>query len=256
MPVDALNAYGAGSYNLGRSGTNTNAAASDEETEDSGYVRNDVEYNYKRNNVSAQSKEMSETDFYKILAAQYQYQDPDNPMNTAEMMSQMVQQEMISAIEKMTTVINDMNTTNLFSYATSMMGKKVTVLALEDDEDSEGDGSDSADGSKVKQITGTVTGVLMGTTPSVFVDGKQYELSQIMQVGEGVADKTEDQDQNQNQNQTGTDNKTDSQTSSDKVNTRMASAAATDKVGSEPADRTGREIVTDKSDVTGPGALI
>ena len=41
---------------------------------------------------------LSIEDFYKLLAAQLRYQDADNPMDTSEMMAQMVQTQMIDTI--------------------------------------------------------------------------------------------------------------------------------------------------------------
>ena len=48
---------------------------------------------YDRNSVSAASNELTMTDFYQLLAAQLKYQDADNPMDTSQMMVQMVQTE-------------------------------------------------------------------------------------------------------------------------------------------------------------------
>ncbi|HCR82063.1 MAG TPA: flagellar hook capping protein, partial [Lachnospiraceae bacterium] len=62
---------------------------------------------------------LSINDFYKLLAAQMQYQDADNPMDTSEMMAQMVQTHMIEAITNMSTI-------NTITYASSMVGKEVT----------------------------------------------------------------------------------------------------------------------------------
>lgn len=108
---------------------------------------------------------MSITDFYTLLAAQMKYQDADNPMDTSEMMATMVQTQMIEAITQMTS----MNTT---TYAASMMGKQVTIALV--------DSNGQYTGDKV----GTVTGVVLGDNPIVFVDGTGYYLSQIVAVGD------------------------------------------------------------------------
>ena len=70
---------------------------------------------------------LSMTDFYELLATQLQYQDADNPMDTSEMMNQLVQTQMSQMIDQMTTAVTDLTTVNLMSYASSMMGKEVTV---------------------------------------------------------------------------------------------------------------------------------
>ena len=59
---------------------------------------------YNRNDVAGTSEELTMTDFYKLMAAQMQYQDPDNPMDTSELMAQMVQSKMITAIAQMTSI--------------------------------------------------------------------------------------------------------------------------------------------------------
>ncbi len=116
---------------------------------------------YVRNEVAASSKEMTITDFYKLLAAQLKYQDSDNPMDTSEMMAQMVQTQMITAI-------NNMNNMNTSTYAASMIGKQVTVQ----EQDETGKPLD-------KYTTGTVNGVVLGSDAKIFVDGRSYSLSQL-----------------------------------------------------------------------------
>lgn len=113
------------------------------------------------------------TDFYQLLATQLQYQDADNPMDTSEMMGQLVQTQMSQMIQQMTTAVSDLTTVNLMNYASSMMGKQVTIAEV--------DKSGNYTGS---EITGVVTGVTLGTTPSVVVNGKEYSIVQIMSVGQ------------------------------------------------------------------------
>lgn len=121
---------------------------------------------YNRTNVSGTSEELTMTDFYKLMAAQMQYQDPDSPMDTSELMAQMVQSKMITAMAQMTSI----STT---TYATSMLGNEVTVAEVNDK------GAGTGEYTK-----GTVTGVVLGDNPVIYVNGKQYSLSQIMSVGD------------------------------------------------------------------------
>ncbi len=110
---------------------------------------------------------LSIDDFYMLLAAQMQYQDADNPMDTAEMMSMMVQTQMIDAITQMAV-------TNTITYATSMMGKSLTVAEV-----------DYNTGAYTNEyITGVVTGVVLGEDPILYIDGNPYLMSQVMAVGE------------------------------------------------------------------------
>ena len=127
---------------------------------------------YSRAESSASSTELTMTDFYQLLAAQFKYQDADNPMDTSQMMAQMVQTQMISALTHMTTAINDLSLVNTTTYAVSMVGKDVTVAEL--DEKGQYTGN---------QIAGTVSGVALGTKPLIYIDGKSYSLSQVMNIG-------------------------------------------------------------------------
>ncbi len=113
---------------------------------------------------STSSTTLSMTDFYELLAAQLKYQDMDNPADMSEMMSMMVQSQMIEAI-------TNMAYTNTTSYAASLVGKEVTVAETD------------ADGAYKGDVVGTVTGVVLGDNPIVMVDGKSYSLSQVMAVG-------------------------------------------------------------------------
>lgn len=121
---------------------------------------------------SAPNSSLTMSDFYQLLATQLQYQDADNPMDTGEMMSQLVQTQMSQTIQQMTTAINDLTTVNMVSYASSMMGKEVTIAQVDDSGVYTGE-----------EIKGVVSGVMLGTTPYVYVDGEKYSLAQIMAVG-------------------------------------------------------------------------
>ncbi len=123
-----------------------------------------------RKEVSGSSNELTMTDFYKLLAAQMKYQDADNPMDTSEMMAQMVQTQMIQAITQMTQ--NNQN-----NQATSMIGQTVTVYEV----DANGDRTTDMTTGEVSYVTmGSAT---QGTEPKIFINGKSYELSQIASVG-------------------------------------------------------------------------
>ena len=116
--------------------------------------------------------ELTMSDFYTLLATQIQYQDADNPMDTSEMVSQLVQNQMSEAITQMATAVSDLSTVNLLNYASSMMGKEVTVAEVDKDGYYTGE-----------ELKGVVSGVSLGTVPTVVIDGKEYSLVQIMGVG-------------------------------------------------------------------------
>lgn len=141
--------------------------------------------------------DMTMDDFWKLMAAQLQYQDPMNPMSNSEMMNQMTQMSSMSAMSKLTeavanfsTVTNNLSTVTLTSYSTGLLGKEVTVAITEKDKE-------TGESKIVEKIKGTVTGVDLTGATSVYVDGKKYELSQVMSVGD-VPEEKKDEEQNGN----------------------------------------------------------
>ena len=101
--------------------------------------------------------------FLQLMAAQIQNQDVMNPTSNEDYVAQMVQMTMIQAITNMM----DMSMT---SYATSMVGKTVTIA--------------EANGSAINEVIGVVSGVsIYGDEPIIHVNGRDYKLSQVMVVG-------------------------------------------------------------------------
>lgn len=156
------------------------------------YTRNDVDPTTSRKNLSEtytrkdaqpNNSSMSMDDFFKLLAAQLQYQDMTNPMSNSEMMNQLTQMSSMSTMSNLTTTMETMSTTmteameslsqiSLSSYATNLLGKEVTVADLDDK------------GELVGHTIGTVEGVaLTGSNPYIYVNGKAYTLTQLMSMG-------------------------------------------------------------------------
>ncbi len=96
--------------------------------------------------------------FYSLLVAEMQNQDPLEPTSNTEFISQMASFTALQAQQ-------DAYDTQKQNYADSLVGKKVTVTA--------GDG---------EAITGTVDFVTHGSDPKVSVKGTQYALSSVSQV--------------------------------------------------------------------------
>ena len=107
-------------------------------------------------------------DFLQLMVVQLQNQTIDNAMDTSEMMSQMVQMQMVSAITNMTE-------TSIMSYASSLVGKVVTIGLVQ---------GDSLEEREVVVIgTGMSNGqqVIFGQDENG--DVETYNLNQIMAVG-------------------------------------------------------------------------
>ena len=104
------------------------------------------------------------TDFLNLMVTQLTSQSMDQTADTSEMLNQMVQMQMITAITNLTDA-------SIMSYAASLVGKEVTVGQY----DAEGNLQQT-----VGQVTGTGT---YGGEQVVFVGDKYYYMSEIMAVG-------------------------------------------------------------------------
>lgn len=147
-----------------------------------------AQYIYDTQKASQASATSSNTlttdDYWKLMAAQLQYQDMSNPVDNSEMMNQMVQMSSMSTMSKLSeavanfsTVTNNLSTVTLTSYSTGLLGKEVTIAISEKDKE-------TGESKIVDKIKGVVTGVDLTGATSVYVDGKKYELSQVMAVGD------------------------------------------------------------------------
>lgn len=127
---------------------------------------------HRRDKVISTNANMSIEDFYKIMSAQLKYQDPSNPADSTDMLNQMTQMAMISSIE-------NMNTMTQTTYAASMMGKEVTVAKVE-----------AGTNKVIGEEKGMVTGVnLTGREMTLWVNGKEYPLSRVVQIGKDGKEK-------------------------------------------------------------------
>lgn len=113
--------------------------------------------------------ELNMEDFLQLMIVQLQSQTIDNAMDTSEMMNQMVQMQMISALTNMTE-------TNVMTYASSLVGKVVTI------------GVTTEKGLEEREVLVTGTGVMNGQQVIFGKDAtgkvETYGLNQIMAVGQ------------------------------------------------------------------------
>ena len=107
--------------------------------------------------------ELDMTDFLQLMVVQLQNQSIDNTMDTSDMLNQMVQMQMITALANMTDA-------SVMGYASSLVGKEVTI----------GDYSSGELVEKVVTITGS--GVWDGEQV-LFAGDEVYKLSSVMAVG-------------------------------------------------------------------------
>ena len=108
--------------------------------------------------------DLSMEDFLQLMIVQLTSQTIDDTMDTSEMMNQMVQMQMVTALANMTDI-------SIQSYANSLVGQDVTVGVVNGDTLEE----------RVIRVMGSGT---YGGQQVIFgSDGKMYYLSQIMAVG-------------------------------------------------------------------------
>lgn len=104
------------------------------------------------------------TDFLVLMVTQLQNQTMDNAADTSDMLNQLVQMQMVTAMTNMTDA-------SIMSYASSLVGKEVTIGIVNDSELEE------------RVITVIGTGLYNGQQVIFGSDGKTYALNQIMAVG-------------------------------------------------------------------------
>lgn len=123
---------------------------------------------------------LSTEDFWTLIAAELKYQDMSDPMDNSAMMEQITQMSSMStmnsmaeAISNFSTVINNLSSVTLTTYSTGLLGKEVTVVTKTD-----------KDGKPTETMKGTVTGVDLTGATSVLIDGKKYDLANVMAIGD------------------------------------------------------------------------
>ena len=113
--------------------------------------------------------ELDMMDFLQLMIVQLQNQTIDDTMDTSEMMNQMIQMQMVTAISNMTE-------TSVQSYASSLVGKVVTIGIVTDK------------GLEEREVLVTGTGVMNGQQVIFGKDAngkvETYGLNQIMAVGQ------------------------------------------------------------------------
>jgi flagellar basal-body rod modification protein FlgD len=111
-------------------------------------------------------KALSGTDFMLLLLTQLQNQNPLEPMSETEMMGQVTSMNSLEELGKISASLEDLNGTNEIGYASSLIGKTVTINL--DDE---------------HVVTGEVTSVLRyDGAVKVRVGDVDYPLSDVLLV--------------------------------------------------------------------------
>ena len=120
---------------------------------------------------SAVTQTLSQQDFLKLLVSQMTSQDPLNPTNSQDLLSQMTEFSTLNANTSMQTQLASMQSLNQFSEAGNLLGKQVTL---------------QVDSNSV--ANGVVSGVdTSGSVPGIIVNGQTYSLAQVISVANATA---------------------------------------------------------------------
>ena len=104
-------------------------------------------------------------DFLQLMVVQLQNQTMDNTADTSDMLNQLVQMQMVTAMTNMTDA-------SIMGYASSLVGKEVTL------------GVPDANGKVVETVVEVMgTGMANGEQVIFTKDGDTFKLSSIMAVG-------------------------------------------------------------------------
>jgi flagellar basal-body rod modification protein FlgD len=114
---------------------------------------------------------MGSADFMKLLAVQFQSQDPMKPMDDTAFIAQMAQFTSLSQTQTLTTEMAKLSASQELMAANSYIGTQVTV-----------------DNGQGGIASGVVSGVQVDATngPQIMVGGKAYSITSVLSVQPGV----------------------------------------------------------------------
>jgi len=112
-------------------------------------------------------KALGSADFMKLLAVQFQQQDPMKPMDDTAFIAQMAQFTALSQTQTMTDQMTKLNASQQLAAANSLIGQQVTL--------DDGNGG---------TVSGLVSGVQVDATngPQILVNGNPYLVSAVQLV--------------------------------------------------------------------------
>jgi flagellar basal-body rod modification protein FlgD len=124
---------------------------------------------YTNSSMDAYGLDMS--DFLSLMVAQFTNQGMDATADIGDMLNQLVQMQMVTALASMSTAMNTMTDASIMTYAASLVGKEVTVA-----------GYDEA--GNYQEMIGEVTATgSYGGEQVIFMGEDMYYMTQIIAVG-------------------------------------------------------------------------
>jgi flagellar basal-body rod modification protein FlgD len=128
-------------------------------------------FNKTLNEGKVQTRELGKDDFLKILITQLQNQDPTKPMEDKEFISQMAQFSSLEQMTNMNQAFQDMANRMSAASAMDFLGRTVQYQ--------EGENT----------ISGTVDAVTGGDYPQLLVNGRYFDVNDILQVNNAAEGK-------------------------------------------------------------------
>lgn len=112
------------------------------------------------------NKTLSQADFLKLLVAQLTSQDPLNPSNNQDLLSQTVQLSTLQGNTSLQSIMTELQNTQGLSQANSLLGRNVTVQAT-----------------ATTTAQGVVSSIDVASgTPMIVVNGASYSLGQVLSI--------------------------------------------------------------------------
>lgn len=128
-----------------------------------------AESKYTNSSMDAYGLDMS--DFLSLMVAQFTNQSIDQTADISDMLNQLVQMQMVTALASMSTTMETMTDHSIMTYAASLVGKEVTVAGYDENEN-------------YQELIGTVTATgSYGGEQVIFVDDQMFYMTQIIAVG-------------------------------------------------------------------------
>jgi flagellar basal-body rod modification protein FlgD len=112
------------------------------------------------------SSQMDQDTFLKLLVAQLKYQDPSNPADATQFLSETAQFTVVQKLEALSTLDQQVLDSSRSQSAAGLIGKQVTY-------------TDVSGTSR----TGMVTGTTVGSKPTLTIDGTDVPLEDVTAVG-------------------------------------------------------------------------
>ncbi|MGE7672531.1 flagellar hook assembly protein FlgD [Lysinibacillus sp. NPDC094403] len=144
-------------------------------------ITDDLRYsNYKKPTKQTGNSELGKDAFLQLLITQLQHQDPTNPMDDREFISQMAQfsslEQMQNMSKAMESLLASQQQTQMMSYS-SFIGKEVKWHEITDKKDEKGD-------FVVKEGTGIIESLKFvdGNVEFLLTDGKKIQPGNISEI--------------------------------------------------------------------------